>query len=78
MNNNLKLLLAFVISLAGSIFLLNVFAGLSFDIPSQAFQMYMYASVISIISTKYFNYSHSIVDYCWNYIFVGELLINNN
>ncbi len=51
MNNNLKLLLAFVISLAGSIFLLNVFAGLSFDIPSQAFQMYMYASVISIIST---------------------------
>ena len=51
MNNNLKLLLAFVISLAGSIFLMNVFAGMSFDNASQAFQMYMYSSVIAIITT---------------------------
>ncbi len=51
MNSNLKLLLAFVVSLAASIFLLNVVAGMSFDDASQSFQIYMYASVIAILTT---------------------------
>lgn len=51
MNSNLKLLLAFIASLAGSLILFSQVLGYSFSIPAEQFQILMFSIVIAIILT---------------------------
>ncbi|MEN9510370.1 MAG: hypothetical protein RLZZ370_189 [Bacteroidota bacterium] len=49
-NNNTKILLSFVVALLVSILLFNQVLGMSFDVPAQQFQIYLYSVVIAFLT----------------------------